>query len=97
MNRIEILEDSKFRFTSWAEIALLALPADDAQKLVSLIEDAANDLLKISNQDLMDKGMEIHYKYMRLFFKIRKGYLDIIHLMHINALPLNGNLVYEAV
>jgi hypothetical protein len=96
MNRIEILENSKFRFTSSAEIALLSLPSDDAQSLVSLIEKAANDLLKALNQNLIDKGVEIHYKYLRLFFKVRKDYLEIIHLVHIDAFPLNDNFVYIA-
>ena len=97
MNRIEVLEDSKFRFTSWSEIALLSLKEEDANKLVSLLEKAASDLLKESNQSMIHKGLEIHYKQLRLFFKVEKNYLDVIHLVHINAFPLNGNLVYEAV
>ena len=96
MNRIEVLEDSKFRFTSWSENALLSLKEEDANKLVALLEKAADDLLKKNNPNMIHKGLEIHYKHLRLFFKVEKNYLDIIHLVHINAFPLNGNLVYEA-
>ena len=96
MNRIEALEDSQFRFTSWSENALLSLKEDDANKLVALLEKAADDLLKRNDPKLLHKGVEIHYKYMRLFFKVEKNYLDIIHLVHIDAVPLNGNMIYEA-
>ena len=97
MNRIEALEDSQFRFTSWSENALLTLKEEDASMLVSILERAADDLLKKSNSNMLHKGLEIHYKHLRLFFKVEKNYLDIIHLVNIDALPLNGNMIYEAV
>ena len=96
MNRIEALESNKFRFSSSSEIALLSLKEEDANQLVMRLDRAANDLLT-SNKSISHKGLEIHYKHLRLFFKAEKTHLNIIHLVHINAFPLNGNLVYEAV
>ena len=72
MNRIEILENNQFRFTSSAEIALLSLKEEDGNRLASMLEKAATDLLKISNPNHIHKGLEIHYKHLRLFFKVEK-------------------------
>ena len=96
MTRIEVLENKKFQFSSWAEIALLSLKEDDAQNIVALLEKAANDLLK-SPLNQHNNRFEIHYKHLRLFFKVEHNKIDIIHLVNINAFPLNGNKVYEAV
>lgn len=97
MTRIEVLENKKFHFSSWAEIALLSLKEEDAQHIVALLEKAANDLLNNSHKQGINNRFEIHYKHLRLFFKVEKNQIDIIHLVNINAFPLNGNKVYETV
>jgi mRNA-degrading endonuclease RelE of RelBE toxin-antitoxin system len=97
MNRIELLENNRFHFTTWSEMALLSLKDEDAQKLVELLEKAADDLLKKPLKQGTSNNFEIHYKHLRLFFKVEKNLIDVIHLVHINAFPLNGNKIYEAV
>ena len=97
---VAIFESKKIRFTVWAENVLLALKNEaDVEAIIDRLEQAEHNLFyakSLKDKNLFMRVFEIHYKQFRIIFKLQNTYMEVLHILHREAFPPNGNPVYEA-
>lgn len=97
---VTIFDNKKIRFTDWAENSLLSSKNEaDVKAIVDRLEKAAQNFFygkSLKNKDLDRETFEIHYKHVRIIFKLHNTYMEVQHILNRNAFPPNGTPVYEA-
>jgi hypothetical protein len=75
---LTIFDNKKIRFTDWAENSLLSSKNEaDVKAIVDRLEKAAQIFFygkSLKNKDLDRKTFEIHYKHVRIIFKLHNTY-----------------------
>ena len=97
---VTIFDNKKIRFSIGAENSLLSSKSDtDVDAIYTSLEKAQDHFYNtksLKNKDLVDKVFEIHYKHIRVIFKLKNTFIEVSNIINIYAFPPNGNPVYEA-
>lgn len=85
MKNIKLLDNEKFQFTPWAELAILSLDDKDANKILRLLRKAADDLLSPNGSPTTIKGLidgvyKFNYKFCLIVFKVKPKYIEVTHI-----------------
>jgi hypothetical protein len=97
---VAIFDNKKIRFSLWAENSLLGSKNEaDVEAIIDRLQKAEQyfySAKSLKNKDLAMKTFEIHYKYIRVIFKLHNYFIEVSYILNSNAFPPNGNPVYEA-
>jgi hypothetical protein len=97
---VAIFDNKKIRFSLGAENSLLSSKNEaDVDAIIARLEKARDyffNAKSLKNKDLAEKTYEIHYKQIRVIFKLHNTYIEVSYILNRNAFPANGNPVYEA-
>ena len=90
MKNIKLMDNEKFEFSKGAEIALLSLDDRDANKILRLLKQAADDLLSPNGspttiRGLIDGVYTFEYKFCLIVFKVKPNHIEITHIVNNQA------------
>ena len=97
---VTIFDNKKIRYSIGAEGPLLSVKnGADVDAVVSALEKAQEHFYNdksLKNKGLVNHEFEIHYKYIRVIFKLKNTFIEVSNILNIHAFPPNGTPVYEA-